>query len=165
MTAEPITIFSPAIDPNEVIHTVRKFVSNVSVQTQDESWSEIVVSVGWPWKRKKLVLTHSPSYYSGKSWDAQMDSMRGYLSRFPDCTQKLAAIRMTENFGFAVGASFSPDCSRVDARFALVGEIVLATNGVIFTPSSLRDAFGRVLFSADYSEIDPMAVWPSYALG
>jgi hypothetical protein len=164
MPAEPINIFAPKTDPAAVIATLRKITSKVEVSESGGTWRNAVVTAGWPWSRKTLTITHDPAYCSEPNWSVQMEGLRGYLARFPDCLARSCAIQMTRQFAFALATTFEPDRGAQDARVAMLGEVALAIGGIFFSPSGLRDPWGRVLLSPDLREIDPSAGWPPWAL-
>src|SRR5205807_801973 len=103
-----------------------------------------------------------PAYYAQPGWSRQMNGMRGYFSRFPDTPRKERVMLLTTTFRFSLGTIFEPDFDPTDdPRLSLLFEVAQLLDGVLFTPSSLRDARGRVLFGAGgQEEEDPQAEWP-----
>ena len=164
MPAEPLNIFAPKTDPAAVITALRKITRKIEVSERDGSWREAVVTAGWPWSKKKLTVTHDPTYYAEPNWSKQMNGLRGYLARFPECAARTVAIEMTNRFAFALATSFDPDRAEVDARVAMLGDVAMAIGGIFFTPSAIRDPWGRILLSTDLREIDREAGWPPWAL-
>jgi hypothetical protein len=88
--------------------------------------------------------------------------MRGYFARFPETDRKPRVTTLTTSFRFSLGTLFDPDFDPSgDPRLDIVFAIAEFLDGVLFTPSSLRDAQGRILFgSGGEDEEDPDAVWP-----
>jgi hypothetical protein len=91
-----------------------------------------------------------------------MSGMRGYFSRFPDTERKPRVITLTTTFQFSLGTLFDPDFDpEGDPRLDVLFAIAELLDGVLFTPSALRDAHGRILFGAGgEDEENPDAVWP-----
>src|SRR5262249_12544785 len=113
-------------------------------------------------KKRTLTLTHDPEYYAEPNWSKQMSGMRGYFSRFPDTDRKEKVLLLTTSFCFSLGTLFDPDFDpEGDPRLDVLFAVTEFLDGVLFTPSSLRDAHGRILFGAGGEESeDPEAVWP-----
>jgi hypothetical protein len=88
--------------------------------------------------------------------------MQGYFSRFPDTDRKPMALWLTTTLQFALGTLFDPDAdTENDPRLEVLYALTEMLDGVLFTPSSLRDAHGRILFGkGGEDEEDPDAVWP-----
>jgi hypothetical protein len=162
MAMEPITLFARIADPAGVARRLRELVPAVEIDGADGNWRNAVVTFGKGKKKRTLTLTHDPAYYSEPNWSTQMSGMRGYFSRFPDTDRKPGVMALTTSFRFSLGTLFDPDFDpegdpRLDVLFA-VAELL---DGVLFTPSALRDARGRILFAAGgEDEEDPNAVWP-----
>lgn len=162
MATEPVTLFSKKIDPGLVIAVLRKINASFKVVGTDDAWSEIVVTTGGWLKKKRLRITHNPDYYTGQGWKLQMDGMRGYFSRFPDVPAQTRVLALIEQFGFALGTICDPDAEFGDERYEVLSAIAEALDAVWFTPSSMRDSNGRVLYGAGAVEPDPRARWPEY---
>jgi Domain of unknown function (DUF4272) len=165
MAMEPITLFARIADPAGVARRLRELAPAVTIDGPDDNWRNAVVTFGKGKKKRTLTFTHDPAYYSEPDWSTQMSGMRGYFSRFPDTDRKPRVLMLTTSLRFSLGTLFDPDFDpegdpRLDVLFA-VAELL---DGVLFTPSSLRDARGRVLFGAGgEDEEDPNAVWPRVA--
>jgi hypothetical protein len=162
MAMEPITLFARIADPARVARRLRELAPAVEIDGPDDNWCNAIVTYGKWWKKRTLTFTHDPAYYSEPNWSNQMSGMRGYFSRFPDSDRKSLVMTLTTSLRFSLGTLFDPDVDpegdpRLDVLFA-VAELL---DGVLFTPSSLRDAHGRILFgSGGEDEEDPDAVWP-----
>src|SRR5262245_7748181 len=155
MAMEPITLFARIADPAGVARRLRELAPAVTIDGPDDNWRNAVVTFGKGKKKRTLTLTHDPAYYAEPNWSTQMSGMRGYFSRFPDTDRKQRVLLLTTTFRFSLGTQFTPDFDpegdrRLDVLFA-VAELL---DAVLFTPSSLRDAHGRVLFGADPDEED-----------
>jgi hypothetical protein len=163
MAMEPITLFSRIADPTAVARRLRELAPQVQIDGPDASWSNAVVTFGSDRSKRTLTFTHDPEYYAEPGWSEQMSGMRGYFAQLPNTDRKPRVLMLTSTFRFSLGTLFEPDIDpngdpRLDALFA----IAKLLDGVLFTPSSLRDAAGRVLFGAggeDEEDID--AVWPA----
>jgi len=162
MAMEPITLFARIADPAGVARRLRELAPAVEIDGPDDNWRNAVVTFGKGKKKRTLTFTHDPAYYSEPNWSAQMSGMRGYFSRFPDTARKERVLMLPTSFRFSLGTLFDPDFDPAgDPRLDLVFAVTELLDGVLFTPSSLRDARGRILFSAGGEEQeDPDAVWP-----
>jgi hypothetical protein len=112
-------------------------------------------------KARVLTLGHSSDYYTGVDWQKQVAGMQGYFSTFPECRAKADVMRTICSFRFSLSVPQDDlDIDSTDERLALVYAVCRHLDGAIFTPSSLRDAAGRILIDAKgYS--DPDAVLPN----
>src|SRR5262249_15519503 len=72
---------------------------------------------------------------------------------------------LTTTFRFSLGTLFEPDFDpECDPRLDVLFAVAELLDGVLFTPSSLRDARGRILFGAGGEDAeDPDAGWPRVA--
>lgn len=162
MPMEPITLFARIADPAEVARRLRALAPAVEIDGPDDAWRNAVVSFGKGRTRRTLTFTHDPAYYSEPNWSAQMSGMRGYFSRFPDTDRKPRVMMLTTALRFSLGTLFDPDFDpHGDPRLDVLSAVAELLDGVLFTPSSLRDARGRILFAVGGKhEEDPDAVWP-----
>ena len=162
MSMEPIKVFARIADPALVARTLRELAPQVELDASDDEWRSAKIATGSGDAKRTLIFTHDPAYYSEPGWSVQMGGMRGYFSRFADTDRKPLALALTTSFRFALGTLFEPDIDPAgDERLTILFAIAEALDGVLFTPSSLRDAKGRVLFGAGGKEEEaPDAVWP-----
>jgi hypothetical protein len=164
MATEPITLFAQKIDPVHAFRVLREVAPKLEADGDENSWRHAVVTIGiWP-LRKRSKISHDPAYYSEPNWSAQMDGMRGYFLKFPDVPQRARFLQLTRQFGFSLGTIVDPDLSANDYRLTIVQILASELEAVWFTPSSIRDASGRILLGANAGELDPKANWPSYAV-
>jgi hypothetical protein len=160
MPMEPLSLFGRELDRAAVVRRVRELAGDVVTDSpRDDAWCSLTATFGGFWRRKQLRINYDPDFCSGPNWSRQMSGWRGYWSRFPDTPRKPMAMMLSSTFGFTLGTLLDPDASgpedpRVQAIFA-VAELL---DCVIFTPSALLDARGRVLFGAGAA--DPDAAWP-----
>jgi hypothetical protein len=162
MASEPINIFSREVQPAAVLEAVTSRYPAAEVVGAGADWREITVRFGKGKKAKSLALMHDPDYYAGDDWPRQMNGMQGYFSRFPaDPDLMRRILDLIGTFTFSLATRFDPDYDdpSTDERFAIVSGVTRLLDGVLFTPSSLRDPDGRVLIDAD-GESDPEATWP-----
>lgn len=162
MATEPVTLFAQVPNPRAVIDVLEKMGAKFSVTGSEDAWSEIVVTTGGWLRKKQLKINHDPAYYTGQGWQAQMQGMAGYFSQFPSGPGQARVIALTGQFHFALGTMCMPDAEVGDERYAVLAEIAEALDAVWFTPSSLRDAQGRILYGASAQEMDAGARWPAY---
>ena len=152
-------LFSREPDPPGVARLLRTLRPNVQIEGPDEEWTKATVVTGSLWNTQELIFTHDKEYYSQPNWSVQLSGMRGYFSRFPDGPNKKRVLDLIPTFGFALGTIHEPDFRDGDERLEIISRVAELLDAVLFTPSSLRDAHGRILLSAK-GENDPVAVWP-----
>lgn len=162
MATEPVTLFAQACNSGLVIDVLQKMNAKFKVVGTVDAWSEIVVTTGGWLKQKTLRITHDPDYYSGERWTVQMNGMRGYFSHFPEGPVQARVLALIEEFGFVLGTICDPDMEVDDERYEILSAIAEALDAVWFTPSSLRDSRGRILYASRASDVDPRARWPQY---
>ena len=151
-----MTIFARIIDLPGVAQLLRRMHPGVTLDGPEDNWRNATVSFA----SGKLTFTYDPGYHTEPNWSKQMNGMRGYYSRYPDFEVKESVLMLTTTFKFSLGLLLEPeDRNETDPRLELVFAVVGLLDGVIFTPSALMDASGRVLFGID-GEVDPKAVWP-----
>jgi hypothetical protein len=162
MAMEPITLYSRTIDPPGVLRRLRELMPDVEVDGPDANWHSAVVTFPKGDDIRKLTFTHDPDYYAEPGWSGQMNGMQGYFARFPETDRKSRALMLLTTFRFSLGTLFEPDFDpEGDPRLQVLFSVAELLDAVLFTPSSLRDAQGRVLFGAGgEDEEDPDAVWP-----
>jgi hypothetical protein len=162
MAPEPMTLFARIADPAGVARRLREVTPKVHIDGPDDSWSKAVVTVGSLWNKRTLTLTHDPSYYSQPNWSKQMNGMHNYFSGFPQTDRKERALMLPSTFRFSLGILFRPDYNpEGDPRLDVLYAVAESLDGILFTPSALRDARGRILFGAGgEDDEDPGAVWP-----
>ncbi len=163
MAAEPITIFAPFVAPAAVAQRLRNLVPSVEIDGPDDDWRNAVVAFGEGENKQTLTFTHDPEYYAEPNWSNQMSGMRGFFSRFPDTARKPQMMMLTQCLQFGLGTLFDPDFDPDgDDRLSVLFDITELLDGVLFTPSALRDAQGRILYGAGAEEDeDPDAIWPA----
>ncbi len=163
MAMEPITIYARRIDPRGVAELLRTLDPTVEIVGPDDAWESATLTVHQPGEAADLQLLfhHDPDYYDGADWARQMLGMRGYFERFPDNPRKIRALRLIGSFRFALATSWEPDLiAQGDARLPYLAAVVRHLDGALFTPSSLRDAEGLVLYGAD-GDFDEDALFPN----
>ncbi len=158
MPAEPMTLFARIADPAGVARLLRERVPGVALDGPDEGWRHAVVTCS----TGTVTFTHEPAYRAEPNWSVQMNGMAGYFARFPDTERKKTALLLPTTFKFSLGLLFDPDDrGDNDPRLEIVHGVAELLDGVIFTPSALRDARGRILYGAGGEDAeDPDAVWP-----
>lgn len=158
MAMEPMTLFARIADPAGVARLLRERVPTVKIDGPDDGWANAVISHG----NRQLTFTHDPTYYESANWSVQMNGMCEYISRFPWTDRQERAFMLTSTFKFSLGLLFDPDLDQDgDPRLDFLFAVAELLDGVLFTPSALRDARGRILYGAGgEDEEDPSAVWP-----
>ncbi|MCA9176622.1 MAG: DUF4272 domain-containing protein [Planctomycetales bacterium] len=164
MAFEPINLFSHRIDPPGVTRLLREIVPRLSVIGPDTNWSRAEATLpvdGQLEPGTQLVLVHDEQYYGGPGWPRQVLGMQGYFARFPDTPNKPDIMRMIRSFRFALAVpTHDLDIDSDDPRLEVLYAICRHLDGVIFTPTSLRDANGRILFGS-HGDVDPAAQLPA----
>ena len=165
MALEPINIFSHRIDPRGVAELLRKMHPDMSITGPEDDWSEIevVTSKGGLFKKKRVfALGHDSEYYDGEDWSQQVMGMQGYFSRFPETPQQKDIFRLIRSFRFSLSVPVEDlDIEGNDARVDILFAVCRHLDAAIFTPSSLRDASGRILYDAS-GFTDPAAKMPAF---
>lgn len=164
MGAEPITLFSHTIDPKGVLDVLRGMAPDLDLVGSEDNWERVTITGRRRFLRKpeSITFTQDGDYYVDQDWGDQIGGMQGYFSRFPthDLTGRLMMLIAT--FRFAVGTVCEPDLdvTSQDERARYVLAVAKHLDAVIFTPSALRDAAGRVLIDSS-GEPHPDAVVPA----
>jgi hypothetical protein len=158
MAAEPMTLFTRIADPVGVARLLREREPGTAIDGADDAWRNAVVMMG----TASVTFTHDPAYYAEPNWLTQMNGMAGYFSRFPETERKSMALMLPTTFKFSLGLLFDPEHDdKDDPRLDIVFAVAELLDGVLFSPSALRDARGRVLYGAGGEDAeDPKAVWP-----
>jgi hypothetical protein len=163
MAFEPINIFSHRIDPRGVVNLLRSLSDNVVVVGPDDDWEEAVLTLPGGMFRRGKVITfgHSSEYYDGPDWLTQMFGMANYFAGFPEVERKAGVLKLIATFRFALAVNQEDlNIDSRDERLKILYAVGRHLDGAIFTPSSLRDASGRILIDADGNS-DPAAVLPA----
>ena len=163
MATEPFNIFSRRIDVRGVIVILRKSVSEIELSGPEDDWRKLTA-----WtprrlfrKRSRLLIVHDPEYYDGPGWPAQIFGMQNYIGKFPEVPRKQDILSLIGSFRFALAFPESDfDIRGSDERVKWIYALCGHLDGVIFTPSQLLDANGRVLISCD-GRSDATAVLPA----
>jgi len=162
--SEPITIFGPRVDPAGVLQLVRSRFDNVEVDGTDEAWTQLTVTFPkrrfWQ-KAQTLVLSHDPDYYAGPGWPTQVTGMGNFVGSFATSPPLGAArdVIARLRFALAVRSDVDMQADRNDPKLELLFAICDHLDGFFFSPSTLRDAHGRVIVDAA-GDWNPNAVLP-----
>jgi hypothetical protein len=153
-----MTLFARIVDPAGVARLLRERVPGTMIDGADDAWRKAVVPVA----AGTVTFTHDPDYYAEPNWSLQMNGMAEYFSRFPQTERKSVALMLPTTLKFSLGLLFDPqDDNANDPRLEVVYSVAQLLDGVLFTPSALRDARGRGLYGAGSEDVeDPDAVWP-----
>jgi Domain of unknown function (DUF4272) len=162
MPADVINVFSRTHDPAGVAGLLRRLHPSVAIEGPDHDWRKATLTFGRLWMKRRLTFTYDPEYHAEPNWSTQMDGMRGYFQRFPESLRKAAAVALPTTFRYALAAIVDPELADgPDPRFDVISAVARHLDGVLFLPSALLDAEGRVLFGAGGEATeDPGAVWP-----
>lgn len=164
MAAEPIMLFARGAESAAVARKLRELSPKVHVDRTDADWRRAVVTTGGLLRKRVIAFNYSPEYHAEPNWSTQMGGMRGYLARFPQTERAARAVMLPTTFRWALSVELTPELAgdgAGDPRLEVLYAVAEMLDGVLFTPSSLRDARGRVLFGAGgEAEEDPDAAWP-----
>ncbi|HET6324455.1 MAG TPA: DUF4272 domain-containing protein [Planctomycetaceae bacterium] len=163
MAFEPINIFSRRIDPRGVVEVLHRSGFEVKVEGPEDDWTRIIVTLkkGTLFSKPRVMtFGHDSNYYDGDGWQRQVMGMQGYFSRFPDTPTQGDILRLIGTFRFALSVpQHDLNIDSNDERLKLLVAVCRHLDGAIFTPSSLRDAEGRILIDAA-GQADPSAIMP-----
>lgn len=162
MATEIINIFSRTPDPVGVVRLLRRLHPTAKVEGTDEEWTKVTLTFGMLWMKRTLTFTYDPAYHAEPGWSAQMNGMQGFFQRFPESGRKQIAVMLPTTFRYSLAVHLEPELAgSEDPRYDTIRAVAHHLDGVLFTPSELRDAAGRVLFSAQgEAGEDPGAAWP-----
>lgn len=167
MALEPINIFASRVDVAGVAKLLRTLAPSMKIVGADDEWETIEIASPKKLLKKSstLVFTHSVDYYAGPRWPLQVRGMLGYFGQFPEIDKNFDVLKLISTFCFALATECEPelDLDSKDERVAFVLAVTKHLDGVIFQPSCLRDAQGKVIISADGS-FDKGFVMPSVDL-
>jgi hypothetical protein len=165
MAAELIMLFARTEDHAAVARRLRELAPGVRIDGPDAGWREAVVPFGGWLRKRTLTFRHDPEYHEEPNWSVQMNGLQGYLDQFPPTERKPVAVMLPTTFRYALVVQCTPEPRGLNAggdpRLDVLYAVAELLDGVLFTPSALRDARGRVLFSAGgAADEDPQAAWP-----
>ncbi len=161
MAHEPIVVYSRRIDPEGVVRLLRRIAKRVRVVGPDDDWNEAIVTVrtGF-WRTTKIVVSQSSELYDAATWPAHTFGLSNYIAEFPEVEGKTAILQALRQLRFAVSfAQSDVPLDGDDPRCEVVLNVCRHLDGMIFTPSALRDASGRILTSVS-GESHPQAELP-----
>ncbi|HEX6745708.1 MAG TPA: DUF4272 domain-containing protein [Longimicrobium sp.] len=166
MVGELISLYLRDVDRGLIARRLREVAPSVQLDGPDDAWTQAVATFGRLWSRRTLTLSYDPAFSSEPNWSQQVDGMRGYFSQFPATSRTARVMGVIGTFRGVVATIFKPELKSLDdPRLAAVLAVAEATDAVIFTPGTLRDARGRVLYGAGGEPAeDPAAVWPRVAM-
>ncbi|MGC3970305.1 MAG: DUF4272 domain-containing protein [Pirellulales bacterium] len=163
MAQEPITLFSRFAERSRAARRLRELDPQLQLDGTDDDWLEAIVSFGSGTECRRLTFRYSSEYCAEPNWTTQMRGMAAYFHRFPRSPNKERAIMLTTTFKLALSTEFDPEFEpEGDPRLSTLFAVAEAIDGILMTPSSLRDRNGRILFGAGgEDEEDAEAIWPN----
>jgi hypothetical protein len=160
---EPFNIYSHRIDPRGVIEAVRQAAGEVKVDGPSDDWRKLV-ALGpkkFLGRRLQLTIKHDSDFYDGDAWARHVCGLANYFAAFPEVPRTQELQRLIHSFRFVLAF---PDANLdIDGNHERVGwlyAICRHLDGVVFTPSSLRDSSVRRLIEAG-GGFDAAAVLPN----
>ena len=161
MATEPITIYARRGDPARIAALLRSLQPRLRQVGSDEAWERLELitpeRLGQP--ARLLQFTYDPASLAEPNGSRQKAGMRRYLERFPDTPFKTATLDEIPHPTFTLGTVAEPGIDLDDPeddRGRWIRLVAQNLDGLIFTPSSVRDANGRVLIHAE-GRFDPLA--------
>ena len=166
MIGELIALYLRDVDRALIARRLHEVAPSVKLDGPDDAWTQAVATFGRLWSRRTLTLSYDPGFSSEPNWSQQIDGMRGYFSQFPATSRTARVMGVIGTFRGVVATKFKPELKSLDdPRLGAVLAIAEAADAVIFTPGTLRDARGRVLYGAGGEPAeDPQAAWPRVAM-
>ena len=163
MDFEPINIYSHRIAPAAVVEVLRRHYSDVNVTGPDDAWTKLtaVIHPGGFFRRPKLLhLTHKEEYYDGEDWPRQRMGLQNFVCSWNNADEQPDLPRLIRSFRFCLAVPTAGlDPYGKDPRIEALLQICRELDGILFTPSCLRDSAGRTLIDAS-GQIDPQACLP-----
>jgi hypothetical protein len=146
MPAEPITLYSRTVDPQGVLELLRALDPAIKVVGDGERWRSIRIACD----DGTLTLLHDPERYGGAAWSRQLLALQNQVSRFPGVPRTTEVLRLIGTFRFVLGTRWQPALTGDgDERLSYLFAVAEHLDGVICTPTALRDAGGFTLIDAD----------------
>lgn len=163
MAYEPFNIFSHRVDPVGVIRVLRRVACEVHIEGPADDWTRLVaLGTKWPFrKRPELCITHDSSYYTRPGFPRILASLVNHFQQLDDAPRKREVLLALRGCQFALGFMTDMSLDGRDERIGWIHAICQHLDGMLFTPTSLRDASGRILYSAT-EDADLQAVLPAY---
>lgn len=163
MSAEPVHIFSGQVDPAGVVQLLRR-LADVNVKGSDDNWStiEVVTERRVLRSTRKIEFLHNAELYDGLNGRMQNQGMQKYFSRLPDSPARTCVLSIIPSLQFRLSIAANDldlDSEEDDDRRDVLFAVCHYLNAVIFTPTTLRDASGRILISSTQPS-DPEATFP-----
>lgn len=162
-TPEPFNVFSHRIDAPGVIGACRDMGCEVHVVGPEDDWREITVLGPKKFlrRRPKLRISHDSKFYDRPEWPGYVAGLADYVSRFTHVPRQAEILRVVRSFRFCLAFPDHNLCIvSDDERVAWVHAVCRQLEGILFLPSMLLDAAGRLLVSAN-GRFDPAAELPS----
>ncbi|MCB1006074.1 MAG: DUF4272 domain-containing protein [Acidimicrobiales bacterium] len=152
MAAEPVSIFAARIDPAGVLGALARASARVVTDGGDEHWRRAEASFdAGGLEHAPVVLVHDSLRYRGPGWRTELALLREQVGSFPPSSQRSDVVRAVAGCRFVVSSDRGclVDFERSDARSAAVLTVADQLDGLIVTPSGVRDPAGRVLVGAN----------------
>ncbi|HVK18696.1 MAG TPA: DUF4272 domain-containing protein [Fimbriiglobus sp.] len=163
MPNEPIAIFSAREDARGVLAHLRNLFPDAEVESASTTWRTVTVRFGEDGNARALTFLHDPGTYAGPDWPRRRAGLLESFPRLPAGERKAQFRSTIDSLRFALDTSFEPDFDPDgDERLGVVFEVAQFLDGVLVSPSAVRDAGGRILVGADGGS-DADAVWPTPA--
>ncbi|HET6572225.1 MAG TPA: DUF4272 domain-containing protein [Fimbriiglobus sp.] len=161
MPNEPITIFSARDDAAGVLAHLRNLFPDIEVDAVGDTWRAVTVRIGEDGDTRAVTFLHDPDSYAGPDWPRRKAGLSGSFPHLPAGERKGQFRSTIEGLRFALATVFEPEYDpEGDDRLGVVFEVAHYLNGVLASPSALRDANGRVLVGAN-GGADFDAAWPA----
>jgi len=161
MAVEPVSIFTPVASAAHVLEAMRAIEPQliVDIEPARGEWRSATFPLApedadidgdgaldrWP-----LRFNHAPDYYDGEDWARQLAGLRAYFGPLPvhERTESTFSVlaRMQSAYATALSCRLDLELSaQDDPRLSVLYTLAADLDALIFTPSGLRDASGRLL--------------------
>jgi hypothetical protein len=161
MPNEPIAIFSARADARGVLTHLRNLFPDAEVETVGDGWRAVTIRFESDGVTKAVTFLHNPDSYAGPDWPRRKAGLQNSFPRLPAGERKAQFRSTIEGLRFALATAFEPDYDpEGDERLGVVFEIAQFLDGVLVSPSAMRDSAGRILVGAD-GGADADSVWPA----
>jgi hypothetical protein len=163
MPNEPIAIFSARPDAGGVLAHLRNLFPDAQVESAGDTWRAVTVRFGDNGDTKAVTFLHDQDSYAGPNWPRRKAGLQNLFLPLLPAGDRKAQFRSTiDGLRFSLSTAFEPDFDPDgDERLAVVFEVAQFLDGILASPSAVRDAGGRILIGSDGGS-DADAVWPTH---
>lgn len=154
-----MSIFSTRIDPAGVLDALARVASHVATDGAADQWRRAEATFAGA-TEAPLIVVHDRHHYRGPGWRTELLLLREALGAFPPSAHRSDVMRAAAScrFSVALDRGCLVDLDVAGPRRSAVLEIASQLDGLIVSPTAVRDPSGRVLVGV--LEPDPGARVP-----